>query len=166
LSNDNSPKGGLLGPKSVAFWTVVAGIAGVIALFQTGPLAIPGVDGGPGSSVTRTDPGPGSSLNEGSDETSIPVELVGQWQGSGNQYANDAYTMRLDMTLAPDGGYLTIRDGVTQEQGIYAVDGPLIRFRPSVGSEYAWRWAFGNYGPRPVLRIQNGGGGIFELEKA
>ena len=52
-----------------------------------------------------------------STEASIPTELVGQWQGSGNQYANDYYQMRIDMTLAPDGGYLTIRDGATRRRG-------------------------------------------------
>ena len=99
-----------------------------------------------------------------STEASIPTELVGQWQGSGNQYANDYYQMRIDMTLAPDGGYLTIRDGATREEGIYAFRS-LIRFQSSIGSEYVWHWTFANYGIRRVLKIQNEGGGIFMLQK-
>jgi hypothetical protein len=188
LSNDNSPKGGLIGPKSVAFWTVVAGIAAVITLIVTisgggggsGPRTGTSADSGSGSgsgstgSETGTSSGSegsstGTSTGGGTGGTStgtpIPRELFGEWQGSGNQYANDSYTMQIDMTLAPDGGYLLIQGGA-RDQGIYAVDGPLIQFQSNMGAQYVWRWTFANYGVRRVLKIQNEGGGIFTLQKA
>ena len=73
--------------------------------------------------------------------------------------------MHIDMTLAPDGGYVTIRDGVTREDGIYAIDGPYIRFQASIGSQYEWHWTFANYGVRRVLKVQNEAGGIYTLQK-
>ena len=135
---------------------------GSVAERRTG---VPPADRG-GAPATGTG-GTGTGSNDGGGDPGNPAlaQLYGQWQGSGNQYANDRYVMRIDMTLAPDGGYLIIRDGATRDEGSYAVDGPIIRFRPDIGGEYEWRWAFGRFGARPVLRIQNEWGGILELQK-
>lgn len=156
VTDSRTPRSGCLGPTSVAFWTVVAGIAAVIGLLPSGcQLSIPW----PG----RDDPGSPPAI---STSAQPPAELVGEWQGGGNQYANDDYQMRIDMTLAPDGGYVTIRDGTTHEEGIYAVEGPYIKFQSSIGSQYAWQWTFANYGVRRILKLQNEGGGVYTLQKA
>jgi hypothetical protein len=69
------------------------------------------------------------------------------------------------MTLASDGAYVTLRDGVTREEGIYAVEGPAIRFQSRIGSQYQWHWTLANYGVRRVLKIQNEAGGVYTLQK-
>jgi hypothetical protein len=155
VANSEAPRSGCLGPKSVAFWTVVAGVAAVIGLLPSGcQLPIPWFG--------HDDPGNSPGVSPPSQPT---AELLGQWRGSGNQYPNDGYQMHIDMTLAPDGGYVTIRDGATREDGIYAIDGPYIRFQPSIGSQYEWHWTFASFGARHVLKIQNEAGGVYTLQK-
>jgi hypothetical protein len=78
--DSEAPRSGCLGPKSVAFWTVVAGVAAVIGLLPSGcQLPIPWFG--------RDD---SDTSSEFSPPTQPYAELVGQWQGGGNQYPTTA----------------------------------------------------------------------------
>jgi hypothetical protein len=170
--------GGPFGHRSVAIWTVIAGVVALLTYFGLTPGSLPFLRSVGPTPTSILEPTP--TQQNGPDEPTltnrpkptptspkgVPEELIGYWKGGGHQYAGDNYYMDIEITFTADGEYSMLYGGISKEQGRFEVNGSNLVFRPTEGQPYAWSWGITQFSGHPVLNLGDPTrGGTYSLDK-
>lgn len=154
------------GPTPTAGPTAGTGAPSAGAGNSTAPTGTPGsAQPSAGSTISRTPVVPTVVPTTRVRPPAVPAELVGSWEGGGNQYPNDSFYQSVEVTFTGDNQYAMRIGGVLNDGGRFDVDGQRIVFRSAQTRPYAWGWGLSRFAGRPMLNLQNTHGGVYSLDK-